>query len=161
MSEAMRQLFLQAMYSTEVSEESLLDEDTVWELVNSIRDLKRKFKVACQQLIQINNLIDEVEARHHRAQVNAQPAICQNLTLRLSTLEGVRSLFYTYASKKGEELDTLQLIFRDVTGMPWSSSFEVDINSILNFFELVTPPASEDEDHADSSFRNDSDMELN
>ena len=78
------------------------------ELVCQIRTLDKKFKQACNQLVLLNNFIEYTQNRYDRAVRNNRRSFRYSYRLRLCTLEGVRNMFYEYASQSADELDTLQ-----------------------------------------------------
>ncbi len=80
--------------------ELLVASDTTNALIHEIRDMNKKFRLACSQLILINNMIEECEVRYHRAENANRRSFRYVLRLRLCTLEGVRNMFYEYAYGK-------------------------------------------------------------
>ena len=100
---------------------SLLEqESSTKELIYKIRDLNRKFRLACSQLILINNLIDETEIRYNRSQAKNRRSYRYVLRLKLCTLEGTRNMFYEYAYAKADELEKMQLELYNKTGLAWN-----------------------------------------
>ena len=100
---------------------SLLEhESSTKELIYRIRDLNRKFRLACSQLILINNLIDETEIRYNRSQAKNRRSYRYVLRLKLCTLEGTRNMFYEYAYAKADELEKMQLELYNKTGLAWN-----------------------------------------
>ena len=96
------------------------------ELIYKIRDINKKFRVACSQLILLNNAIDEAEVRYHRAQNAERRSYRYTLRLKLCTLEGVRNMFYEYASSHADELEKLQLKLYEEFGIVWSDQLAED-----------------------------------
>ena len=84
---------------------SALNMGTTKEQIYKIRDLNRKFRLSCNQLIHINNLIEEIEVRYNRSQQEHRRSYRYILRLRLSSLEGIRNMFYEYAYAKADELE--------------------------------------------------------
>ena len=99
---------------------SLLNLKTTKETIYKIRDLNRKFRLSCSQLILINNLIDETEVRYHRAQAAERRSYRYILRLKLCTLEGVRNMFYEYAYAQADVLEKMQLELYEKTGIAWN-----------------------------------------
>ena len=94
------------------------------EMIYNIRDKNRKFRMACSQILQINNTIDENEVRYRRALTNNAKCYRYILRLKLCTLEGVRNQFYDYAYAKADELESLQLELWNKHGIVWSEALE-------------------------------------
>ena len=118
-----------ARVSDSTGRQSLLDNTTTKELIYKIRDLNCKFRMACSQLILINNMIDETEARYNRSQVENCRSYRYVLRLKLCTLEGVRNMFYEYAYAKADELEKMQLELYNKTGMAWNDSLTRESDS--------------------------------
>ncbi len=91
------------------------------ELTYKIRDLNRKFRQACSQLILINNLIDDTTVRYDRAVRDNLRTFKYVLRLRLCTLEGVRNAFYEYAYAKADILESLQRDLFYTYGVAWNN----------------------------------------
>lgn len=102
------------------SKTSLLNMKTTRETIYKIRDMNKKFRRACSNLILINNLIDEVEVRYNRAVAADRRSYRYILRLRLCTLEGVRNMFYEYAYSRADELEKMQLKLYNTTGIAWN-----------------------------------------
>ena len=104
------------------SKKSSIDQTTTKEMIYKIRDMNRKFRQACSQLILINNLIDETEARYNRSQAEGRRSYRYILRLKLCSLEGVRNMFYEYAYAKADQLEKLQLELYNKCGISWNDS---------------------------------------
>ena len=102
--------------------QSLLNVTTTKEMIYRIRDMNRKFRQACSQLILINNLIDETEAHYNRSQAEGRRSYRYILRLKLCSLEGVRNMFYEYAYAKADQLEKLQLELYNKSGIAWNDS---------------------------------------
>ena len=89
-------------------------------MIYRIRDLNRKFRLACQQLILINSLIDETTMRYSRSQAENRCSYRYILRLKLCSLEGTRNMFYEYAYAKADQLEKMQLELFNRTGIAWS-----------------------------------------
>ena len=96
--------------------------DTTQEEIYKIRDLNKKFRLSCTQLIFINNLIEEAEIRYNRSQAENRRSYRYILRLKLCTLEGVRNMFYEYAYAKADELEKMQLDLFNRTGIAWNDT---------------------------------------
>ena len=95
-----------AMDTTSIEEQSRAAEQTQ-RLVGVLRQNTRKFQLACKQVLLLNNQIQALEGRYSQARADGLKALCYSLKLRISSLEGVRNMFYTYTMIRAEELDDL------------------------------------------------------
>ncbi len=94
--------------------------EEIQELIYKLRDMNRKFRLACSQLILINNLIEETEVRLQRAKVAGRHSHRYILRHKLITLEGISCMFYAYAYGRAEELEVLQQELYEETGIAWN-----------------------------------------
>ncbi len=82
--------------------------------------MNRKFRLACIQLILINNLIDEMEVRFKRAEADGRRSFRYMLRIKLCTLEYVRNMFYQYAYDRADKLNEMQSKLYHETGIVWN-----------------------------------------
>ena len=101
---------------------STINMETTKEQIYRIRDLNKKFRLSCTQLIHINNLIEETEVRYNHSQQVNRRSYRYILRLKLCTLEGVRNMFYEYAYAKADELEKMQLDLFNKTGIAWTDA---------------------------------------
>ena len=73
-----------------------------------IRILDWKFQRSCSQIIMLNNSIEDTQSRFDRAVADCRRTFCYSIRLRLATLEGIRNMFYEYASRLSDRLESLQ-----------------------------------------------------
>ena len=155
---------------------TLLESSTV-SRIQDVHDLNRKFRKACSQLILINNLMDKIEERYNRALEHGRKSYRYILRLRICVLEGIRSAFYDYASKKADELEDMQRTLYLQTGINWSRELESELNN-ANDPELINDPEissehfqvsdvpdfndleDEDDRYSDTSYDSESDMDF-
>ena len=97
-------------------------EESTKDHIYKIRDLNKKFRLSCTQLIHINNLIEETEVRYNHSQQVNRRSYRYILRLWLCSLEGVRNMFYEYAYAKADELEKMQLDLYNKTGIAWSDA---------------------------------------
>ena len=72
------------------------------------RQMQKKFRHACRQVVLLNNRISDVQLRYDRA-VKANKRSWRYVTrLNLASIEGVRNMFYEYACRRADELDQMQ-----------------------------------------------------
>ncbi|KAI0234639.1 hypothetical protein LSAT2_015069 [Lamellibrachia satsuma] len=77
-------------------------------MIKYIRNLDYKFRRSCDQINLLNNRIDAMQSRFDCASADSQRTFCYNIRLRLATLEGVRNMFYEYATRVADKLESLQ-----------------------------------------------------
>ena len=111
---------------------SLLDTTTNLHACVEIRHRNRRFRIACQQLVQLNNLIEELEARYERANSEDLRSFRYSHRLRLCTLEGVRNVMYEWASAEAEELEEMMDRFHQRTGIYWTEDLAMDADDQLD-----------------------------
>ena len=105
---------------------SFLDMETTKECIYKIRDLNRKFRLSCSQLLLLNNLIDETEVHYNRSKAENRHSYRYILRMKLHTLERVRNLFYEYAYEVADKLETMQLELYRRTGIKWNETLAVE-----------------------------------
>ena len=69
---------------------------------------ERKFQAVCHQLILLNNSIRELHVRYERAVKSQRRAQRYSLRMRLCSVEGLRNMFYEYATDLADRLDELE-----------------------------------------------------
>ena len=73
-----------------------------------IRSLDWKFQHSCNQILILNSRIEDAQSRFDHAITSRQSTFRYSIRLRLVTLEGIRNMFYEYASRVSERLESLQ-----------------------------------------------------
>ena len=101
---------------------SILNTESAKETIYKIRDLDKKFRMACSQLVKLNNMIDEIEVRYFRAQAINRKSYRYVLRLRLYSIESIRNMFYEYAYAQADELEMMQIELYTKTGFVWNDS---------------------------------------
>ena len=81
-----------------------------------IRARNKVFRRACSQVILLNHQIESAKVRYDRARAVKRLSFRYSNRLKLTSLEGVRNLFYEYACVKCEEIEGLQAKLRQLTG---------------------------------------------
>ena len=81
-----------------------------------IKAMDRKLRKCSQQIILLTNALDQLQCKFELAGQQDNAVFLYNLHLRMSTVEGVRQMMYSYASKLGQELDTLHRVVMAVEG---------------------------------------------
>ena len=82
--------------------------DSTAKLVTKLCHTDRKFRLACKQVILLNNQIRDLKQRYKRCGKNDKRSFCCSLRLRMATFEGVRNMIYEYATEKCEEIEKMQ-----------------------------------------------------
>ena len=99
-------------------------ENGMWNAIEAlwnIRHVNRKYRIACSQVMLLDNQIRETKQRFLRCRSHDQMGTGYTLSLRLFTLENLRQVFFTYAVHQADLLETLQTEFVDLAGLPeWS-----------------------------------------
>ena len=101
---------------------SALNMQNTREEIYRIRDLNKKFRLSCSQLIHIHHLIEDVETRYNRSQAENRRSYRYILRLKLCSLEGVRNMFYEYAHAQADILEKMQMDFYHRTGIAWNEN---------------------------------------
>ena len=77
-------------------------------VVQKMRATNRRFQKACRQLVILNNHLEDLNTQYRRCRRNNKPGSRYNLRLKLSVVEGIRNMFYEYASCHADELEHMQ-----------------------------------------------------
>ena len=86
-----------------------IDEDYGEQLLCNLKQMNKKFRLACKQVVLMNNEIEHIQSRYDRAVSSGHRSFRYFLRLKIATLEGIRNLFYDYASQHADKLDALHL----------------------------------------------------
>ena len=76
-------------------------------LLNQIKQMNKKFRLACKQVVLMNNEIEYLQNRYDRAVQQSNRSYRYFLRLKIATIEGIRNMFYDYASQHADKLDAL------------------------------------------------------
>ena len=90
--------------------------------------LEDKFNIACNQLKLLNSRIAEIQQRYDRAAKDNRRSYRYTLRIRLVVMEGVRNMYYQYATEKADELDRAKQQIQEAMsdGEEFSTSEEED-----------------------------------
>ena len=77
-------------------------------VVQKMRATDRRFQKACRQLVILNNRLEDLNTQYRRCRRHNKPGSRYNLCLKLSVVEGIRNMFYEYASSRADELEQMQ-----------------------------------------------------
>ena len=93
------------MKSTTMAKKTAIDQ--------RLRVVERKFKTSARQVSVLDRQMDRLQARYKRAYDSKTKAVFNSFRLQLSTLEGVRQVFYLYACERAAEKSRLQEEMRE------------------------------------------------
>jgi mitochondrial fission protein ELM1 len=71
-------------------------------------DNERRFRRACEQIVQLNHKLDALQSRYLKAKRDNMKTNRYNLRLRLAVAEGLRNMYYDYAHQKAEAVAKLR-----------------------------------------------------
>ena len=88
------------------------------EIQEQILEADQKFQRACQQVVLLNTLVTSLQNRYDRAVKKNLRTYRYALRLRLCTAEGIRNMYYEYASKTADVIESLEASMREMGGVP-------------------------------------------
>lgn len=90
---------------------------------------ERRFKRACEQIVQLNYSLDALQQRYNKAKKDNHRSFRYSLRLRIAVVDGMRNMYYDYAHKKAEAVAELrQELFGEVVDIiSDESSADVDM----------------------------------
>ena len=68
----------------------------------SLMDSERRFKRACEQIVQLNYKMSDLQSRYSTAKKENHRSFRYSLRLRLAVVEGLRNMYYDYAHNKAQ-----------------------------------------------------------
>ena len=71
-------------------------------------DTERRFRRACEQIVQLNYKLDDLQGRYLSAKKDNLRSFRYNCRLRLAVVEGLRNMYYDYAHQKAEDIAGLR-----------------------------------------------------
>ena len=76
---------------------------------------ERRFKRACEQIVQLNYSLDSLQQRYNKAKKDNHRSFRYSLRLKIAVVDGMRNMYYDYAHKKAESIAELrQELFGEV-----------------------------------------------
>jgi mitochondrial fission protein ELM1 len=82
---------------------------------STLVDNERRFKRACEQIVQLNYSLHALQQRYNKAKNDNHKSFRYSLRLRIAVVDGMHSMFYEYAHKKAEAVVELrQELFGDI-----------------------------------------------
>ena len=74
----------------------------------TLLDTERRFRRACEQIVQLNYKLDDLQSRYLKAKRDNHRSYRYSFRLRLAVAEGLRNMYYDYAHKKAEDVAELR-----------------------------------------------------
>ena len=75
---------------------------------STLVDSERRFKRACEQIVQLNYSLDGLQQRYNKAKKANNKSFRYSLRLRIAVVDGMRNMYYDYAHKKAESIADLR-----------------------------------------------------
>jgi len=83
-------------------------------LLDQLKQMNKKFRLSCNQVVILNNEIEYLQNRYDKAVEDHRRSFRYFLRLKIATLEGVRNMIYEYACRRADQLDTMhEQLLRD------------------------------------------------
>lgn len=73
-----------------------------------LMDNERRFKKACEQIVQLNYKMSDLQSRYSKAKLENHRSFRYSLRLRLAAVEGMRNMYYDYAHTKAQAVADLR-----------------------------------------------------
>ena len=86
-----------------------------------------RFERACSQVKQLNQRLDDLDARFERSMANGNNVYRYNLRLKLCVLEGIRNYYFEYVQRIGGDLHRLQIERRNTAPPRNVSSTQAEV----------------------------------
>ena len=86
------------------------------DLIKKIQHVDRKFRRARKQILVLNSQIESLIVRYQRSSQEGKKAFRCATRLQVTTVEGVRNMFYEYARLQCQDMDDLQCHLKQLTG---------------------------------------------
>ena len=74
----------------------------------SLLETERRFRRACEQIVQLNYKMGDLEHRYKKAKREGRRTFRYSLRLRLAAVEGLRNMYYDYAHQKAQSVADLR-----------------------------------------------------
>ena len=128
-----------------------------------LHDAEKSFRKACEQIVQLNRRLDEMAKRYDKASKENHRSFRYSLRLRMAVTEGVRNMYYEYASNKADEITNLrgQVLHEehgssadDDDDEDYSDEFEDDMDAEENVENVEVEMALEEIDETEQITQN-------
>ena len=130
------------LFSENIPESTKMSINMTAALRDDLDAAESLFRRACEQVLILNKEVENMTSRYSESEQRGNKALCYQLRLRISVIEGVRNMFYEYAAQKANVIKELQrhiLAVDDSDNMSNNSSFSefatdaVDVDDSLEF----------------------------
>ena len=98
------------------------------QMMTSFRVLEKKFQKACHHIRVLNRHIEQIQTRYDRAFLSARKSFRYTYRLKLATYEGMRNMYYEYATRRADELEKMQDLLIHGGMISESSDPETDVD---------------------------------
>ncbi|CAG2240502.1 unnamed protein product [Mytilus edulis] len=102
---------------------------------------ERRFKRACEQIVQLNYSLDALQKRYNRAKTDNNKSFRYSLRLRIAVVDGMRNMYYDYAHQKAESVAELrQELFGEVVDIiseDSSADIEIEGYPFRDFYSIL------------------------
>lgn len=75
---------------------------------------ERRFRRACEQIVQLNYRLAAAEKRYTRAKREERRTFRYTLRLRIAVIDGLRDVYYQYAHQKAKDVEELKVLLQEV-----------------------------------------------
>jgi hypothetical protein len=86
------------------------------ELQTTLIHAENQFRKACNQIVLLNMKLCACSVRYRRAKANNMRTFRYPLRLRLAVVEGVRNMYYDYATRKAQQIEQVREIISELVG---------------------------------------------
>ena len=86
------------------------------ELQTTLIHAENQFRKACNQIILLNMKLRGCSVRYRRARSNNTRSFRYPLRLRLAVVEGVRNMYYDYATRKAQQIEHIREVIAELVG---------------------------------------------
>lgn len=94
----------------------------------SLVNNEKRFKRACEQIVQLNYSLDALQQRYNKAKRDNHRSFRYSLRLKIAVVDGMRNMYYDYAHKKAESIAELrQELFGEVVDIVSGDQASSDI----------------------------------
>jgi len=87
--------------------ESVFPHMTTSAIEKRLHHTERKFRRSCDQIVLLNEQLSACHFRYKKARKDERKSHRYPLRLRLAIIEGVRNMFYDYASRQAAEAEQM------------------------------------------------------
>ena len=95
---------------------------------STLVDNERRFKRACEQIVQLNYSLDVLQQRYNKTKKDNHKSFGYSLRLRIAVLDGIHNMYYEYVHKKAEAVVELrQELVGDIVDVA-SDETDVEMN---------------------------------